>query len=228
MVLVSLPLFRLTGIPPHDYWELVVSLHPFLGSRREVLMNLQEFASNRNILRDHVNELLGIWRQVVFMVKRDPEFMYDVYHTDSPIDVLSVKVAKALFPLHKVHPSLFLFAQRMRYIPRHMSRGEETYFHRIVVCMRAVRDSVIRKVSSTHTLEEVCMFLCYEAEIDAVDVDISSEVAMNSAWHRFEGWLAADNRDDWRANKWNSILTKVMSIKSVGPGKLVHVPCTAG
>ena len=72
------------------------------------------------------------------------------------------------------------------------------------------------------------MFLCYEAEIDAVDIDISSEVAINSAWRRFEGWLAADNRDDWRASKWNSILTKVMSIKSVGPGKLVHVPCTAG
>ena len=193
MVLVSLPLFRLSGIPPHDYWELVVSLRPFLGSHRKVLMNLQEFSSDRNTLCDHVNELLGIWRQVVFMVKHDPQFMYDEFNTNSSIDVLSVEVAKTLFPLHKIHPSLFLFARRMRYIPQSMSRGKETYFHRIVVCMRAARDSAIRKVSSTHTSEEVCMFLCYEAEIDAVDVDISSEVAMNSAWRRFEGWLAADN-----------------------------------
>ena len=88
MVLVSLPLFRLSGILPHDYWELVVSLRPFLGSRCEVLMNLQESATDRNTLRDHVNELLGIWRQVVFMVKHDPQFMYDVFDTNSSIDVL--------------------------------------------------------------------------------------------------------------------------------------------
>ena len=72
------------------------------------------------------------------------------------------------------------------------------------------------------------MFLCYEAKVDSVEVDILSEVAMNSAWRRFKEWLAAGNRDDWCANKWNSILTKVMTIKSVGPGKWVHVPCTTG
>ena len=117
MVLVSLPLFRLNGIPPHDYWELVVLLRPFLGDRREALMDLQAFASDRDILRDHVNKLLGIWRQVVFMVKRDPDFMYDKYHSDSSVADLAIGVLKTLFPLEKVHPNVFWFARRMRQVP---------------------------------------------------------------------------------------------------------------
>ena len=228
MVLVSLPLYRLSSIPPHDYWVLVVALRPFLGARHDELMNLQAFASDRDVLHDHVNELLGIWRQVVFMVKRDPDFMYERYRPDCSVIDLAVGVSKASFPLGKIHPSLFLFARRMRHIPRHVQGGEEVPFDRIVGCMRSVRDHAIGRISEDHTPEELCLFLCYEAEIDLVEVDVSSVVAMNSAWRRFKEWLAADNRDDWRADKWSSILTKVMSIKSAGSVTWVHVPCTVG
>ena len=48
--------------------------------------------------------------------------------------------------------------------------------------MRSDRDVAIRKISAEYTSEMLCMFLHYEALIDPVEVNIESEVAMNSAW----------------------------------------------
>ena len=127
------------------------------------------------------------------MVKRDPDFMYNKYHSDSSVAELVIGVSKTLFPLERVHPNVFRFTRRMIRVPRHVQSGERVSFNRIVDCMHFARDNAIQKILDEHILEEMCLFLCYEAKVDSVEVDILSKVAMNSAWRRFKGWLAADN-----------------------------------
>ena len=101
----------------HDYWELVMSLRPFLGARQDTLLDLQTVADDRDVHCDHANKLMGIWRQVIFMLKCDPDFMYKRYHLDSFVIYLAMAVLKASFPLSKIHPNLFQFARRVRHIP---------------------------------------------------------------------------------------------------------------
>ena len=79
MVLVSLTLYHVNGLMLQDYWAWVVSLQPFLGTKRDVLANLCIVAEDPNLCHDHANKLLGIWRQVLFMIKHDPTFMYEKY-----------------------------------------------------------------------------------------------------------------------------------------------------
>ena len=60
MVLVSLPLHCVNGLMFHDYWELVMALRPFLGARRDVLLDLQAVSDDCDVSRDCANKLIGI------------------------------------------------------------------------------------------------------------------------------------------------------------------------
>ena len=63
-----------------------------------------------------------------------------------------------------------------------MPQSKDVLFDHAVDCMHGVRDQGIRKISAEYISEMLCMFLHYEASIDPVEVNIESEVAMNSAW----------------------------------------------
>ena len=51
------------------------------------------------------------------MLKRDPDFMYEMYHSDALVIDLAVAVSKALLPLSKIHPNVFQFAKHVLCIP---------------------------------------------------------------------------------------------------------------
>ena len=107
MVLVSLTLHHVNGLMLQEYWAWVMFLQPFLGSRRDVLMNLGLVAEDCDVRCNHANKLLGIWRQVLFVIKHDPSFIYKKYHLDATVMELAIEVLKGTFLLMKGNPALF-------------------------------------------------------------------------------------------------------------------------